>query len=134
MEVECVYENGVLRPLSKLDLKEEEKVRVEIKESIAERTKGIIKDSEIEKIIEEIENGVFCDSNVILYHLADKSSSATNLIKRIEKGDMVGYINDIVISEVTYGYIRAKTKFKPFELKRKIKSVKLGFSAYKGYF
>jgi len=59
MEVECVYENGVLRPLGKLDLKEGEKVRVEIKESIAERTKGIIKDSEIEKIIEEIENGGF---------------------------------------------------------------------------
>ena len=77
---------------------------------------------------------VFCDSNVILYHLADKSSSATNLIKRIEKGATVGYINDIVISEVTYGYIRAKTKLKPFELKRKIKSVKLSLTPLKDIF
>jgi len=53
--IEAVYENGVFKPLEKVDLKEGEKVRIRIG-SIAEETRGIIPSYKIEEIIEEIEN------------------------------------------------------------------------------
>ena len=46
-EVEAVYENGVLKPLERLDLREGERVKVEIKrhgrERVLERYVGRIK-------------------------------------------------------------------------------------------
>jgi len=60
MEVECVYENGVLRPLGKLDLKEGEKVRVEIKEirkKILRKYIGIVKLDREVKISEILKLG-----------------------------------------------------------------------------
>jgi len=46
-EVEAVYENGVLKPLERLDLREGERVKVEIKryerERVLERYEGRIK-------------------------------------------------------------------------------------------
>ena len=46
--IECVYEDGVLKPSEKVDLKEKTKVRVIIKESVVEKTFGIFKVSEDE--------------------------------------------------------------------------------------
>ncbi|MBO8180830.1 MAG: antitoxin family protein [Archaeoglobus sp.] len=53
--IEAVYENGVFKPLQKVDLKEGEKVRIKIS-GIVKKTKGIIPSYKIEEIIEEIEN------------------------------------------------------------------------------
>ena len=36
MEVECVYENGVLKPLKPVKLKEGERVSIEIRKSVFE--------------------------------------------------------------------------------------------------
>ncbi len=55
--VEAVYEKGILKPLKKLDLREGEKVRIKIERSIVEETRGILKNKNIEKVIEEIESG-----------------------------------------------------------------------------
>jgi predicted DNA-binding antitoxin AbrB/MazE fold protein len=47
----AVYENGVLRPLKKLNLQQGEEVEIEIKDAVL-RTKGIIKlDPEIAREI-----------------------------------------------------------------------------------
>lgn len=53
--IEAIYENGVFRPLEKVDLKEGEKVRIIIG-GIVRKTMGIIPSDRIEEIIEEIEN------------------------------------------------------------------------------
>ena len=54
MIVKAIYENGVLRPLKKLDLKEKEEVELRIVPNIVARTKGIIKvDPKIAKEIAE---------------------------------------------------------------------------------
>ncbi len=58
--IEAIYENGVFKPLQKVDLKEGERVKVEIKESVVERTRGVLKNSRIDEIIEGIESeGIF---------------------------------------------------------------------------
>ena len=79
---------------------------------------------------------VFFDSNVFLHHLADSRVEATTLIKRVELGGITGYINDIVISEVTYGYIRAITGLSPFNLKnkKKIEKIEIDLSPLKELF
>ena len=38
--IEVIYENGVFKPLEKVELKEGKKVRIEIKENIVERLKN----------------------------------------------------------------------------------------------
>lgn len=59
MGIKAVYQNDVLKPLEKLDLKEGEEVEIELKKSITERTFGIIQleHEEIEEIIEDTEYG-----------------------------------------------------------------------------
>ena len=59
IRVKARYENEVLKPLEKLDLKEGEDVEIEVKKSITERTFGIIQleHNEIEEIIEDTEYG-----------------------------------------------------------------------------
>ena len=42
--IEAVYENGVFKPIGKVDVKEDEKVRIEIKKDIF----GILKDWKID--------------------------------------------------------------------------------------
>jgi hypothetical protein len=58
-------------------------------------------------------------SYVFLHHLADSREAATKLIEKVESGEIAGRINDIVVSEVIYGYIRAVTSLSPFELIKK---------------
>ena len=43
-----MYEEGVLKPIGKLDLKEGEEVEIELKKSIKERTFGVIPLSDLE--------------------------------------------------------------------------------------
>ncbi|MEK6546184.1 MAG: antitoxin family protein [Nitrospinota bacterium] len=52
--VEAIYENGVFKPLEKIDLKEHQKIEIFIKEkeSVAKRSQGILKGDP--KVIEEI--------------------------------------------------------------------------------
>ena len=53
--IEAVYEKGVFKPLQKVDLKEGEKVKISVS-SVVRKTKGLLRNSEMEKIIEEIES------------------------------------------------------------------------------
>jgi len=59
MKTKTIYEEGVLKPIGKLNLKEGEEVEIALKKSIAERTFGIIplEHDEIEAIIEDTEYG-----------------------------------------------------------------------------
>jgi predicted DNA-binding antitoxin AbrB/MazE fold protein len=54
-----MYEEGVLKPIGKRDLKEGEEVEIEFKKSIKERTFGVIplEHDDIEEIIEDTEYG-----------------------------------------------------------------------------
>jgi len=74
---------------------------------------------------------VFFDSNVFLYHLADAKEIATVLIRKVEEGEITGYINDIVVSEVVYGYMRARTGLSPQSLKKKIHKISMDYSDLK---
>jgi predicted DNA-binding antitoxin AbrB/MazE fold protein len=38
--IEVIYENGVFKPLEKVDLKEGKKIRIEIKESLVDRLRN----------------------------------------------------------------------------------------------
>ncbi len=69
----------------------------------------------------------FFDSNVLLYHLADTKKEATELISRVENREIKGFINDVVVSEVVYGYIRAVTNLPPTKLKKKIVQIEMDF-------
>ncbi|MEM0266723.1 MAG: antitoxin family protein [Archaeoglobaceae archaeon] len=55
--IEAIYEDGVFKPLEKVELKDGERAKI-ILGSIAERTFGILKASEedIERALEELEN------------------------------------------------------------------------------
>ena len=57
--IEAVYENGVFKPLEKIELKDGEKVRVEIKESVVEEVAGILKvsDEKVRRAFELIDDG-----------------------------------------------------------------------------
>jgi len=74
---------------------------------------------------------VFFDSNVFLHHLAGTSQNATELLERVESGEMVGYINDVVISEVIYGYLRATTELRSYKLRKEILKVDFDLSLVK---
>ncbi|AAB90923.1 antitoxin family protein [Archaeoglobus fulgidus] len=55
--IEAIYENGVFKPLQKVDLKEGEKAKI-VLESISDKTFGILKasETEIKKVLEEIDD------------------------------------------------------------------------------
>jgi predicted DNA-binding antitoxin AbrB/MazE fold protein len=59
IKVKARYEDKVLKPLEKLDLKEGEEVELELKKSVTDRTFGILSlnHEEIEGIIEDTEYG-----------------------------------------------------------------------------
>ncbi|MBT9151211.1 MAG: hypothetical protein DDT40_01399 [candidate division WS2 bacterium] len=54
--IEVVYENGVFKPLEKVALKDNVKGNVIIGESVTKRTFGVLKNSNMKAIIEEIED------------------------------------------------------------------------------
>jgi predicted DNA-binding antitoxin AbrB/MazE fold protein len=54
--VKAVYENSVLKPLEKLDLKEGDVVEIEVKEDAVDRLGGLVKISRQDLIDEIIES------------------------------------------------------------------------------
>ena len=58
-KIEAIYEDGVFKPLKKVNLKNGQKVIIHVFPSITEKTFGVIKldRKEVDKIIEEIEDG-----------------------------------------------------------------------------
>ncbi|MGB9629957.1 MAG: antitoxin family protein [Thermodesulfobacteriota bacterium] len=52
--IEAIYENGVLKPLTRLDIKEHEKVQIIIKEntSLTKMSQGIVKGNS--EVIEDV--------------------------------------------------------------------------------
>ena len=57
--IDVIYENGVFKPLQKVDLREGTKVKIEIKESIVDKVAGILKasDEEVKRAFEMLEHG-----------------------------------------------------------------------------
>lgn len=56
MLVKAVYENDVLRPLKKLDLKEGEMVEIEVRKDAVDRLSGLVKISQRDVVDEIIES------------------------------------------------------------------------------
>ncbi len=56
MLVKAVYENSVLRPLEKLDLKEGDVVKIEVKKDAVDRLGGLVKISRRDLVDEIIES------------------------------------------------------------------------------
>ncbi|WP_456329717.1 antitoxin family protein [Archaeoglobus sp.] len=55
--IEAVYENGVFKPLQKVDLKEGEKVKLKVEEmSVVDRVFGILKGKDTLKALRELED------------------------------------------------------------------------------
>ena len=55
--IEAVYENGVFKPLQKVDLKEGEKVRLKIEEiNVVDRVFGILRGKDTLKALRELED------------------------------------------------------------------------------
>jgi predicted DNA-binding antitoxin AbrB/MazE fold protein len=50
MSVKVRYENNVLKPLDKLDLKDGDEVEIEVIESNADRIAGLLKDIDIDSV------------------------------------------------------------------------------------
>ncbi len=63
-------------------------------------------------------DNVFFDSNVLIYHLGG-IEEAKKLIRYVEDNKIRGFINPIVASETFFFYIKANTKMKSWEIKRK---------------
>ena len=57
--IEAIYENGVFKPLEKIDLKDGERVRVEIRVRVVDEVAGILKvsDEKVKRAFELIDNG-----------------------------------------------------------------------------
>ena len=57
-EIEVIYENGVFKPVKKVNLKEKEKVKIRVVGDIVEKTRGIIKidKNSLDKLLEEVED------------------------------------------------------------------------------
>ena len=57
--VEAIYEKGVFKPLQKVELREGERVKIEIRRSVVDKVAGILKvsDEEVKKAFELLEYG-----------------------------------------------------------------------------
>ena len=57
--IEAIYENGVFKPLEKVELKNGERVRVEIRVRVVDEVAGILKvsDEKVKRAFELIDNG-----------------------------------------------------------------------------
>jgi len=55
--IEAIYENGVFRPLEKVDLREGERVRLKVEEiSVVDRVFGILSGKDTLKALRELED------------------------------------------------------------------------------
>ena len=53
---------------------------------------------------------VFVDTSIILAFLAGQDDRAWRLLKEVERREITGYINPLVVDEVIYGYLRLTTR------------------------
>ena len=58
---------------------------------------------------------VFFDSNVFLKYLAG-NGEAKELVDRVEAGAWEGFVNDVVVSETIYGYLRLALKVSRYKI------------------
>ncbi len=59
---------------------------------------------------------VFFDSNVFLKYLVG-IEDAKKLIDKVEYGEWRGYVNDVIVSEVIYGYLRLALNISRYKLR-----------------
>ncbi len=59
---------------------------------------------------------VFFDSNIFIKYLAG-AEEAKKLIDKVEHGEWRGYVNDVVVSEVVYGYLRLVLNVSRYKLR-----------------
>jgi len=52
---------------------------------------------------------VFFDSSILLAFLAGEDPRAYGLVEAVEDGEIRGYVNGVVVSEVMHGYLRLAT-------------------------
>ena len=52
---------------------------------------------------------IFVDTSIILAFLAGQDNRAQEIVRRIERREITGYINPLVIDETIYGYLRLAT-------------------------
>ncbi len=62
---------------------------------------------------------VFFDSNVFIKYLAG-IEEAKKLLDKVEYDEWKGYVNDVVLSEVIYGYLRLALNISRYKLKEYI--------------
>lgn len=53
---------------------------------------------------------IFVDTSIILAFLAGQDERAWKLLKEVEKREITGYINPLVVDEIIYGYLRLTTR------------------------
>ncbi|NOZ58856.1 MAG: PIN domain-containing protein [Euryarchaeota archaeon] len=63
-------------------------------------------------------SGVLVDSNVLIHHLAG-DLKAKKIVDSVEGGVFEGYINQIIISEVIFVFLKLSTKMNVYHLKKK---------------
>jgi len=68
-------------------------------------------------------SGVFIDSNVILRHLSG-DRRAKRIVDWVESGRVIGYVNQVVASEVLYVYIKLMAGKPAYRLKEEPATVK----------
>jgi len=67
-------------------------------------------------------NSVFIDSNIIIkYFVGD--AQARNILKPVIYGEMRGFINNIVFSEVLFITIKLLTGLKAYELRKNLETI-----------
>ncbi len=69
------------------------------------------------RLLRRLRVRVFFDSNVFLKYLAGVEE-AKKLIDKVEYSEWRGYVNDVVISEVVYGYPRLALNVSRYKFKR----------------
>ncbi len=70
---------------------------------------------------------VFFDSNVFLRFFGG-DEKARELLNLVWSEDVEGVINPVVLSEVTYGYMRLLTDLRPYNLRKKLPKLELDLS------
>ncbi|MEM4291421.1 MAG: type II toxin-antitoxin system VapC family toxin [Archaeoglobaceae archaeon] len=62
-------------------------------------------------------NGVFVDTNVLIRHLSG-DKRAKKVVEKVEIGEIDGYINQVVVSELIHVYLRLSTGRNSASLKK----------------
>ncbi len=101
MKIKAIYENGVLRPLEKLDLEEKREIEIKISNAVR-KTKGIIKvKQKLAKVIAEGDERE-TDKEAVRYFYIAKGSSAEVLTQATIAFE-IGYIPKETFKEIEKG-------------------------------